>query len=128
MFAIKTLSQVITISVECNMPKACTLTSHAGWSSSRSRTSTSTMARYVLEPGEYIWFLQADAALTSTAIQNNYKNESFFFEGSRNVSQFVTQMPLKPRCRNAAAMVREFPQLSFVNPHIFCIHHIQHHE
>jgi hypothetical protein len=58
-----------------------------------------------VEPGEYVWFLQADAALTSAVMRSQYKNQTFFFEGSSNVTQFLTQMPKAPQCRNAAAMV-----------------------
>jgi len=79
---------------------------HLGWSSSGSRPSSFSTVRYVLEPGEYVWFLQADAALTSTLIWGQFKNQSFFFEGQSNVTQFLTQIPPKPRCRNAAALVR----------------------
>ncbi len=78
----------------------------SGWSSSRSRPSILSSFRYVLEPGEYVWFLQADATLTNALIQSQYQNQTFFFEGSSNFSQFLVQGRPSPMCRNAVAMVR----------------------
>jgi len=44
--------------------------------------------------------LQADAALTEIAIRGQFSNQSFFFEGSSNVTIFLTQIPHQPPCRN----------------------------
>jgi hypothetical protein len=85
-------------------------TVNAGWSSSLDRPSSFSNVRYVLEPGEYVWFLQADASLTDVMVRSQYRNQSFFFEGSNNVSQFSTQLPLAPPCRNFVALVRIFPK------------------
>ena len=108
-FAIKILLQVnFTNQIS---PHSIALIKHIGWSSSQNRPSDFSEVRYVLEPGEYVWFLQADADLTNTVFKSLYKNQSFFFPPSSNltnVTQFATQIPPKPLCRNAVDMVRNY--------------------